>query len=178
MKVINLFGGPGAGKSTTAAGLFHLMKLEHLKVELVTEYAKEVTWERRHDLLSDQLYIFAKQHRRLVRLRGEVDYVVTDAPLLLSAVYREDSYPLVFEQLVLEFWNAFDNCSFALERVKPYEKLGRRQTEQEAKQVDTRVEKVLARFNVPHTVLPADKDAAAKILAAIKELEAPAKGGP
>jgi len=26
MKVINLFAGPGAGKSTTAAGLFYYMK--------------------------------------------------------------------------------------------------------------------------------------------------------
>jgi len=167
MKVINLFGGPGAGKSTTAAGLFHLMKLDHMKVELVTEYAKEVTWERRHNLLSDQLYIFAEQHRRLVRLRGEVDYVVTDAPLLLSAVYREESYPLVFEHLVLEFWNAFDNCNFALQRVKPYSKLGRRQTEEEAREVDARVEQVLTRFKVPHTVLPGDRDAPARILAAI-----------
>jgi hypothetical protein len=169
MKVINIFGGPGAGKSTTAAGLFYLMKLDHLRVELVTEYAKEVTWERRHNLLSDQLYMFAEQHRRLVRLRGQVDYVVTDSPLLLSAVYREESYPVVFEQLVLEFWNAFDNCNFALKRVKEYVKLGRRQTEAEAKEVDTRVEQVLARFEVPHAVLPGDKDAPAKILESIKQ---------
>jgi dephospho-CoA kinase len=34
MRVINLAAGPGAGKSTTAAGLFNIMKLKGLKVEL------------------------------------------------------------------------------------------------------------------------------------------------
>jgi len=45
MKVINLFGGPGCGKSTAAAGLFHLMKSNHMSVELVNEFAKEIVWE-------------------------------------------------------------------------------------------------------------------------------------
>ena len=40
MKVINLFAGPGAGKSTTAAGLFHLMKIAGMNVELVTEFSR------------------------------------------------------------------------------------------------------------------------------------------
>jgi len=39
-KVINLFAGPGAGKSTTAAGLFAEMKRANVDVELVTEYVK------------------------------------------------------------------------------------------------------------------------------------------
>lgn len=39
--VINIFGAPGAGKSTTAAALFALMKLEGYKVELATEHAKD-----------------------------------------------------------------------------------------------------------------------------------------
>jgi adenylate kinase family enzyme len=65
MKVINLFGGPGSGKSTLAAGLFERMKIQGLSVELVTEYAKDMVWERRGNILDDQLYILAKQHRRL-----------------------------------------------------------------------------------------------------------------
>ena len=47
MKVINLFGGPGCGKSTTAADLFARMKLRGLSVELVTEYAKDVVWDEK-----------------------------------------------------------------------------------------------------------------------------------
>lgn len=40
--VINLIGGPGSGKSTTAAGLFFRMKSMGVRCELVTEYAKEL----------------------------------------------------------------------------------------------------------------------------------------
>jgi ATP:corrinoid adenosyltransferase len=54
MKVINLWAGPGAGKSTTASGLFYLMKTADMQVELVTEYAKDMTWEGRHEVLQDR----------------------------------------------------------------------------------------------------------------------------
>jgi hypothetical protein len=45
LKVINLYSGLGSWKSTTAAGLFHLMKQDLYSVELVTEFAKDcVCW--------------------------------------------------------------------------------------------------------------------------------------
>ena len=43
--VINLFGGPGCGKSTIAAELFAILKKQGYEVELVTEYAKDKVWE-------------------------------------------------------------------------------------------------------------------------------------
>lgn len=165
MKVINLFAGPGAGKSTTAAGLFYAMKLQQMSVELVTEYAKAMTWERRDNVLSDQLYMFAKQHRTVARLRGHVEYVVTDSPLLLSTVYLTADYPASFEKMVIEFWNTYDNCNFFLERHKPYVKLGRRQNEDEARAIDDRTRAILDRYNVPYTVVRGDHEAPAKILA-------------
>ncbi len=167
MKVINLFAGPGAGKSTTAAGLFHFMKLAHMSVELVTDHS--MSWERR-EVLPDQLSLFARQHRRIGGLKGQVDYVVTDSPLLMSAVYRDEKAPAVFEQLVVEFWNAFENCNFFLERTKPYVKLGRRQTEVEAREVDARVKKVLAQYGVRFTTIPGDHEAADRILESVKAL--------
>ena len=136
MKVINLFGPPGSGKSTTAAGVFHKLKCEGRAVELVTEYAKDMVWENRANILDDQLYIFAKQRRRLERLRGKVDYVVTDSPLLLSAVYGKlytpDALPEEFYQLVDTSFRSYDNLNFFLNRVKPYSEIGRLQDEQEA----------------------------------------------
>lgn len=45
MKVINLFGGAGIGKSTFAASLFAHMKQLHLNVELVQEYAKHLVYQ-------------------------------------------------------------------------------------------------------------------------------------
>jgi adenylate kinase family enzyme len=39
-KVINLFGGPGCGKSTLAARIFSILKLKDISCELINEYAK------------------------------------------------------------------------------------------------------------------------------------------
>ena len=168
MKVINLFGGPGAGKSTTAAGLFHLMKFAGMSVELVTEYAKEMTWEKRHNILSDQLYILAKQYRRVKRLQGEVEFVVTDSPFLLCILYRRDDYSETLDRLVLELWNQYENLNFYLERVKPYVALGRSQAEAEARKIDVSTKDLLTRFNVPFVPMVGDAHAAANILARVR----------
>ena len=42
MKFINLFGSAGAGKSTTALGVAHNLKINGYKVEYVSEYAKQL----------------------------------------------------------------------------------------------------------------------------------------
>lgn len=41
MKVINLFAGPGSGKSTTCAGVFSKLKLAGVNCEMALEYAKD-----------------------------------------------------------------------------------------------------------------------------------------
>ena len=65
MKVINLYGGPGSGKSTTAAGLFSLMKIEGQRVELVTEFARDEINSGNAHRLQNQDWIFAHQHHRI-----------------------------------------------------------------------------------------------------------------
>lgn len=147
MIVINLFGGPGAGKSTTAAGLFFLMKNAGMKVELVTEYAKDMVWAGRHRELDDQLYILAKQHHRLHVLKEKVDYVITDSPLLLSSIYAfqyDSKMPESFHDLVANLFKRYDNRSVIITRVKPYHEYGRNQTEEEAKGIDKRIENMLS----------------------------------
>lgn len=42
--IINIWAGPGAGKSTTAAETFALCKKAGLGVELRTEYVKDWAW--------------------------------------------------------------------------------------------------------------------------------------
>lgn len=39
--VVNLFGVPGAGKSTGAAYIFYRLKINGINAELVTEFAKD-----------------------------------------------------------------------------------------------------------------------------------------
>ena len=84
MKVINIFGAPGAGKSTTASGLFYEMKKHWIECEYIQEFAKELVWSDSTHLLSQQNYIFAEQERRLNRLNQKIDVAISDSPLILS----------------------------------------------------------------------------------------------
>lgn len=136
MKVINFFGGPGSGKSTTAAGVFHEMKMQGYSVELVTEYAKDVTWDKRFDLLEDQTYVFAKQNRRLARLQGQVEWAITDSPLPLAMLYMPKDYFRTFEPLVMEVWNSYQNISFIMRRHFEYQTIGRKEDLLAAGQLD------------------------------------------
>lgn len=63
--IINLFGGPGSGKSTLASLIFSEMKLKNINCELVTEYAKQLTWQDRQNTLKNQLYVLGKQLERI-----------------------------------------------------------------------------------------------------------------
>jgi len=139
--IINIFGGPGAGKSTTAASVFGLLKLHGVNAELITEFAKDLTWEDRGKTLDNQAYVWAKQYHRLWRVGSQVDVVVTDAPLLHSLIYGDTTRE--FKAVVKQAYNEFNNRSYYLTRVKKYEEAGRSQTEDEAIDVDGEVIKML-----------------------------------
>lgn len=145
MKVINLFAGPGIGKSTTAAGVFWKMKTLGFKVELVTEFAKGLVYAS--DMkLKDQLYVFAKQNWRLSVLEGQVDYAITDSPLILSNIYFDKETSMYteeyFKQLVGDTFDHYHNINFVMNRdteTHPYQKYGRTQTLEEAKELDDKI---------------------------------------
>ncbi len=62
MKVINMFGAAGAGKSTNSAGLAYELKKDGFKVELVTEFAKELCITKSEHLLENQIWVFGNQY--------------------------------------------------------------------------------------------------------------------
>lgn len=164
MIVLNFFAGPGCGKSTSAAGLFFLMKQKNYKVELVTEYAKAMTYEKRHNILSDQLYILAKQNRSLIRVQNDVDFVITDSPLLLGLVYTRQDYYENFRPLVFEIFNSYQNENFLLRRVKAYQEYGRSQTLEQAREKDQQVLDILERNKVVYQEIDGDSNAPQTIL--------------
>lgn len=153
MKVIGLFGGPNTGKSTTAAGLFYKMKIHGYNVELVTEYAKDMTWEDRKNILKDQLYILAKQNRRLERLRGKVDYAIVDSPLILGLNYTRTDYPKTFKPFVMDIWNTYDNINFYLHNDGDltYQEAGRYQDRSGAKKLDEKIYNFVKENNIKIT---------------------------
>ncbi len=151
--VVNMFAGPGCGKSTSAAAVFSLLKMHDVNVELITEFAKDLTWEERFRTLDNQMYIWGKQHHRMWRIKDQVEVMVTDSPLILSLVYGGDK-PSCFNETVLHSFNEFDNMNYFLLRMKKFNPKGRNQTEKEARQLDTEIGKMLERNGLEFKVVP------------------------
>jgi hypothetical protein len=145
--VINMFAGPGTGKSTTSAAVFSLLKMHGVNAELITEFAKDLTWEKRHMTMSNQYYIWGKQHHRMWRIKDQVEVMVTDSPLLLGLIYGEDN-PDCFNATVLHSFNEFNNMNYFLMRVKEYNPKGRVQSETKAKELDNEISTMLVENNI------------------------------
>lgn len=163
LTVINLWAGPGAGKSTAAAGLFNLMKNSGHKVELITEVAKDLTYEDNKVALGNQLLLLGLQDQRLRRLVGQVDFAITDSPLPLGMIYVTPEYRK--QWLHAAIWGAFDryrNVNVRVVRTKPYASYGRSQTEDAAQAID---------HDIQYWLLPR---AGGEEFAANGDLEAPA----
>lgn len=184
MKVINLFGGPGSGKSTTAAGLFYHMKLQGESVDLVTEYAKELVWEGRlEDMLDKQEDIFIEQQSRIRRLRDNVDYAIVDSPLLFSYIYPKmnelqkgiDRWPALNEFLtfVAAVNDTYDNINIFLDRPESFEANGRDHNLQEAQEIDNAIQDTLRGLNQPFTCFTTNSSTVAAILTYLRLSETP-----
>lgn len=143
MLLINLFGAPGAGKSTMAARIFSELKDHGINAELVTEFAKDKVWEESKEVFNNQIYILGKQYFRITRCEKKVDVIITDSPVHLSGYYNKlhgtDS-PLVSEA-ILNTVKAIDNkykdnsLNFFVVRGKKYNPIGRFQTEEESDEI-------------------------------------------
>ncbi len=147
MRVINLFGGPGSGKSGVAAGVYNKLRKRGINIELVREFAKDLYYQERLKLMMEfQEVIYAEQNSRQQWLMDKVDFVVTDSPILLSAVYPDINRELFnlkpwpalheFKTLVRAQFACYDNLNIWLERPKHYEQEGRIQDEKTAQWID------------------------------------------
>ena len=153
--VVNLYGGPGAGKSTFMANLFYQLKCRGLEVEMAPEFAKDIVWEGRLQYFDEQIYIFAKQLHRINRVNGKVDVCICDSPLQNSYIYLKEENPELKALIDKEF-SKFNNLNFYIKRGSKYMQSGRYQNEEEAIQVDKKIEEVLN--EIPHTVVTHDTD--------------------
>lgn len=151
--IINLFAGPGAGKSTLASGIFHELKKQGVVCEYVTEYAKDAVYDLHHETLKNQFFVSAQQHHRIWRVanyhikRNEDVIIITDSPFLQGVMYMDPKLEnngllmnfLMAEHLQMQGFNNYSQQSFFLKRQKEYQSSGRNQTEEEAREIDERL---------------------------------------
>lgn len=140
--VLALYGGPGSGKSTTAASIFAHLKQEGINAELVTEYVKGWAWTDRKIGPLDQFYLFGKQLHRESNLYGRVDVLVTDSPIGVSAYYAnkyaapEIGAAMIANHAAVRAQRLADYVDVALVRTKAYNPKGRYETEEQARLID------------------------------------------
>lgn len=160
--VVNLYGGPGTGKSTTMANIFSLMKMRGASVEMSPEWFKAAVWAGETHVLKDQLLIFAKQNHQLRQLNGKVDFIITDTPLLAGLVYDNDPR---LADLVRWVSSSYLNVHVFLNRVKPFFQGGRVYDEAQSHKLDSDIREMLRReIKSPYHVLDADEKVAQEIV--------------
>lgn len=123
-KLINLFGGPGIGKSGIASGITYKLKKKHISCNNPYEFPKRLAWDNNIPAIKDQLYVFANQHRGIAESYGKVDYIVIDSPILFSTIYHTyytEGYPAEFygqpfHDLVIDLHKKYDNINILLDR--------------------------------------------------------------
>ncbi|RYD85039.1 MAG: hypothetical protein EOP84_03745 [Verrucomicrobiaceae bacterium] len=169
--IVNLIGAPGAGKSTTRADTFRILKQNGVKCEECTEYAKDLVWEERALTLSSQPYIFSKQLRNMERVIGKVDVLITDSPLILNRYYTEKYragvYPDSFLNFVSDQFIRMGGITYLIERVHAYETIGRSQSQEQSDEVGLELVEMLDRFGITYKRLLGNNEAGPLIAADI-----------
>lgn len=169
MTVINMWGPPSSGKSTMAAQLFAEMKVRGYKVELVTEYAKDLVYSKGFFVIKDQLMVFSKQNHKLWKLQEQVDYAIVDSPLPLSIIYAPKDMLYnrkIFFDFIISTFNSYNNVNYVIEPTLDYQEYGRMHSKVEADSIADSINNLLQYYSMPRqTVHRGDIDA---ILANLK----------
>lgn len=164
--IINVYGGPSIGKSSTASFMYYLLKSRGLNAELVREYVKNWAWEKRNIGPYDQFYFMGKQSHYESALYGKVDWIVTDSPLMLCATYaaRYNTPPVAngIKEAVLSFYKQCDLDNYrhhhiVLQRSRPYVQAGRFETEAQAQEIDGQAESFLLNNNFNYSISHTDE---------------------
>jgi len=149
--VVNLIGGPGAGKTTAALEIAAELKKDGYTAAYIPEYATELIADGQADLLDGtakhQREVFSEQLKRQRRYEGFVDFVVTDSPPLLSAVYGKEVDD-AFKSEALASYKEQTNFALFIERGHSYSSVGRLHSKEEAILIDRQLKDFLKDNNI------------------------------
>lgn len=154
--VVNIYGGPGAGKSTTALQLVAELKKQGLTAEYVSEYAKELVYakdfEHLDGTLQHQSEIYEEQRSRIDLLIENVNVVVTDSPLPLNAIYLNEDAPDYIDS-VIEEYNTYQNFNIYLTRDMSveFEQEGRIHNLEQSLEKDDEIRELLDERKLPYS---------------------------
>lgn len=172
-KLINLFGGPGIGKSSIANGITYKLKKKHISCNNPYEFPKRLAWDNNIPAIKDQLYVFANQHRGIAECYGKVDYIVIDSPILFSTIYHTyytEGYPAElygkeFHDLVVSLHKKYDNLNILLERGETVHNDDERfQDYSQSLEIDNLCKDILEKNNIPYHTIKVGKNTVKDIL--------------
>lgn len=124
--------------------------------ELCREYVKDWVYQNREVGQYDQFYISGQQSHRESVLYGEVEYVVTDCPLLLGPFYHKHYTSLsIVESAVVSFIEYAKSQgvtyhNYLLKRIHAYDPSGRYEDENEALEIDNELGEYLDRLLISY----------------------------
>lgn len=152
MKIINLWGGPGSGKTTLAYYLAYRFKQAGFRAELVGEAAREIIYDRNPgvtaaQLIDNQLLITGLQAERVKRLeRHGIEVAISDSPLRMGLLYvQEHDMRWALQSAIEAFNKDFQHqYNVLVQRTRgKYDKESRAQTESEAIKLDKKIEALI-----------------------------------
>lgn len=154
---MNLFGAPGAGKSSLALliSAYIKMRFPQFTVECPNEIAKMVYYDEAPKALKCQLYIAGLQQWQIERCEGHVDIVVCDSPVLLSSVYGDDTgqaLPPSFHEICRHYHNKYPTLNYFIKRTHPFEEEGRFHKEADETRLMMRIREALVGIDYITTV--------------------------
>ena len=154
--IINAFAGPCGGKTTSCWEIASALKRKGIIVEYVSEYTKELVYEKDFvtldGTLENQEKILREQKHRQDRLYGQVQVIVTDAPLLFNIIYLEDK-PNWYVKKVLDIFNSYNNLNIFIKRDKEkFTQIGRNHTLEESIEKDKEILNFLEKNDLPFIV--------------------------
>ena len=168
--LINLFGGPGIGKSGIAAGITYKMKKKHISVNNPYEFPKRLAWDKNIPAISDQLYVFANQHRGIAECYDKVDYIVIDSPILFSTIYHAEMYGKVFHDMVIDLHRRYSSVNILLERTEgSHNEKERYQNLKESIGIDTLCKNVLEEVGSKYHTIKVNEDSVKNIMKIVKK---------